>query len=48
MSSFLSDFLYYFFPDLALPAWLQVLVGIVCLTLFFKLILGVLGLFSNG
>lgn len=48
MNSFLSDFLSYFLPDITLPAWMQALVGIICLTFFFKLILAVAGLFGHG
>lgn len=48
MNSFLNDFLSYFMPDLLLPAWLQVLVGIICLTLFFKVIIAVIGVFIHG
>lgn len=48
MNGFLSDFLSYFFPDLVLPAWMQVIVGIVCLTYFFKFLLAVCGVFGNG
>lgn len=47
MSSYLSEFLAYFMPDLSLPAWLQVFVGLICLTFFFKLILAVIGLFHG-
>lgn len=38
MSSFLSDFLMYFMPDLELPAWIQAYIGIILLILFIKLI----------
>lgn len=48
MNSFLSDFLSYFLPDIVLPAWMQALVSIICLTFFFKLILAVAGLFGHG
>ena len=48
MNGFLRDFLAYFMPDLLLPAWMEVLVGIVCLTYFFKFLLAVMGIFSNG
>lgn len=48
MNGFLTDFLSYFMPDLTLPAWLQVVVGIICLTYFFKFILAVMGIFNNG
>lgn len=39
MSSFLSDFLAYFLPDIELPAWLQAFVGILLLVLFVKLLM---------
>lgn len=48
MSGFLNDFLAYFMPDLVLPAWCQVLVGIICLTFFFKVLLAVIGVFGHG
>lgn len=47
MNSYLSEFLAYFMPDVTLPAWLQVFIGIICLTFFFKFILAVVGLFSG-
>lgn len=48
MNTYLDAFLSYFFPDLVLPGWCQVFVGIICLTFFFKVILSVAGLFGNG
>ena len=48
MNGLLSDFLSYFLPDLVLPAWMQALVGIICLTYFFKFLLAVAGLFDRG
>ena len=47
MNTFLNEFLAYFMPNIELPAWLQVFVGLVCLSFFFKLILGVIGLFHG-
>lgn len=43
MNSYLSEFLSYFMPDLELPAWLQAYFGLICLFLFFKVILALLG-----
>ena len=43
MSSYLDAFWSYFMPDLVLPEWLQVFVGIVLLTLFSKVIIAVCG-----
>lgn len=48
MNTYLYEFLSYFFPDLLLPAWMQVFVGIICLTFFFKIIMVVLGVITNG
>lgn len=48
MNTFLNDFLSYFLPDLVLPAWMQALVAIVCLTYFFKFLLAIMGMFGNG
>ena len=48
MNSYLDAFLSYFFPDLALPAWLECFVGILILVFFFKVILAIAGMFGNG
>lgn len=48
MTSFLSDFLSYFMPDLVLPAWAELFTGIICLTLFFKVLISAIGVFGNG
>lgn len=45
MNSYLSEFLAYFMPDLTLPEWMQVYIGLICLFLFAKVILAVCGLF---
>ena len=46
--SFLSDFLYYFMPDIVLPAWMEAFLGIILLTFFFKFLLAIMGIFNNG
>lgn len=43
MSSYLEVFLSYFMPDVVLPDWLKVFIGIVLLTYFTKLIIAVCG-----
>ena len=47
MNSYLSEFLAYFMPDLVLPAWMQAFIGLICLFLFFKVILAVAGIFNG-
>ena len=47
MNGYLSEFLSYFLPDLVLPAWMQAFIGIICLVLFFKVILAVVGIFNG-
>lgn len=47
MNGFLLDFLSYFMPDIVLPAWMQALVGLVCLTFFFKFLLAIMGVFNG-
>lgn len=47
MNTYLNEFLAYFMPGIELPAWMQVFVGLICLTFFFKFILAILGLFNG-